>query len=80
MLLGHQFHRGGNQGRGDRSQVQSQVEAGRGEIRGVRAMAVAMEVLGAEAAVVVSAEGLYRSGRRGIWQLLHSQRSRDGRK
>jgi hypothetical protein len=46
----------------------------------VRAMAVAMEVLGAEAVVVVSGEGLYRSGRRGIWQLLHSQRSRDGRK
>jgi len=43
-------------------------------------MAVAMEVVGAEAAVVVSEEGLYRSGRRGIWQLLHLQRSRGGRK
>ena len=41
---------------------------------------MAMEVLGAEAAVVVTGEGLYRSGRRGIWQLLHLQRARDGRK
>jgi hypothetical protein len=78
--LGDQCHRGGNQDRGDQSQVQSQVEAGRGGTRGARAMAVAMEVVGAAAAVVVSEEGLYPSGRRGIWQLLHLQRSRDGRK
>ena len=43
-------------------------------------MAVAMEVVGAAAAVVVPEQGVCPSGRRGIWQWLHLQLSLDGRK